>query len=123
LEINRSESHSVNLPERFQGTGGKTGGTESKKKKIQRKDTAFQSLVEKVYAAVAGQSKPKEEALGTQSGQPGATRALPNSQLAALAGLLEKLVEEGARVDLYRIGGDLVLELDDLLPIVEAGTY
>ena len=69
------------------------------------------------------QSKPKEEALGTQSGQPGATRALPNSQLAALAGLLEKLVEEGARVDLYRIGGDLVLELDDLLPIVEAGTY
>ena len=48
---------------------------------------------------------------------------MPNSQLAALAGLLEKLVEEGARVDLYRIGGDLVLELDDLLPIVEAGTY
>jgi hypothetical protein len=121
LEINRSESHSVNLPERFQGTGGKTGGTESKKKKIQRKDTAFQSLVEKVYAAVAGQSKPKEEALGTQPGQPGATRALPNSQLAALAGLLEKLVGEGGRVDLYRMGGDLVLELDDLLPIVEAG--
>jgi CBS domain-containing protein len=30
-------------------------------------------------------------------------------------------VEEGGRVDLYRISGDLVLELDDLLPIVEAG--
>ena len=87
----------------------------------QRKDTAFQGLVDKVYAAVAGQSKPKEEALGTQPGQPGVTRALPNSQLAAVAGLLEKLVEEGGRVDLYRMGGDLVLELDDLLPIVEAG--
>ncbi len=87
----------------------------------QRKDTAFQSLVDKVYAAVAGQSKPKEEALGTQPGQPGATRPLPNSQLNALAGLLEKLVDEGGRVDLYRMGGDLVLELDDLLPIVEAG--
>jgi len=87
----------------------------------QRKDTAFQSLVDKVYAAVAGQSKPKDEALGTQPGQPGATRALPNSQLAALAGLLEKLVEEGGRVDLYRISGALVLELDDLLPIVETG--
>ena len=86
-----------------------------------RKDTAFQNLVDNVYAAVAGQSKPKEEALGTQPGQPGATRPLPNAQLNALAGLLEKLVEEGGRVDLYRMGGDLILELDDLLPIVEAG--
>src|SRR5215475_8516770 len=30
-----------------------------------RKDAAFQALVDKVYAAVAGHSKPKEEALGT----------------------------------------------------------
>jgi NitT/TauT family transport system ATP-binding protein len=87
----------------------------------QRKDTAFQNLVDKVYAAVAGQSKPKEEALGTQPGQPGVTRPLPKAQLSALAGLLEKLEEEGGRVDLYRMGGDLVLDLDDLLPIVEAG--
>ena len=34
---------------------------------------------------------------------------------------MEKLEGEGGRVDLYRMGGDLVLELDDLLPIVEAG--
>jgi NitT/TauT family transport system ATP-binding protein len=87
----------------------------------QRKDTAFQSLVDKVYAAVAGQSKPNEEALGTRPGQPGATRPLPNSQLSAVAGLVEKLEAEGGRVDLYRMGGDLVLELDDLLPIVETG--
>jgi CBS domain-containing protein len=86
-----------------------------------RKDTAFQNLVDNVYAAVAGPFKSKEEALGTQPGQPGATLPLPNAQLNALAGLLEKLVEEGGRVDLYRMGGDLVLELDDLLPIVEAG--
>jgi CBS domain-containing protein len=87
----------------------------------QRKDTAFQALVDRVYGVVAGQSKQKAEALGTQPGQPGVTRALPNAQLSALAGLLEKLMEEGGRVDLYRISGDLVLELDDLLPIVEAG--
>ncbi|HWO43288.1 MAG TPA: ATP-binding cassette domain-containing protein [Candidatus Eisenbacteria bacterium] len=87
----------------------------------QRKDAAFQALVDRVYAAVAGRSKPKDEAMGTQPGQPGETRALPNAQLSALAGLLEKVVEEGGRVDLYRISGDLVLELDDLLPIVEAG--
>ncbi len=87
----------------------------------QRKDTAFQGLVDKVYGAVAGQSKPKDEALGTRPGQPGATRPLPNSQLNAVAGLVEKLENEGGRVDLYRMGGELVLELDDLLPIVEAG--
>ncbi|HEY7168868.1 MAG TPA: AAA-associated domain-containing protein, partial [Candidatus Binatia bacterium] len=86
----------------------------------QRKDTAFQGLVDKVYAAVAGQSRPKEETLGTQPGQPGVTRALPHAQLSAVAGLLEKLLEEGGGVDLYRMGRDLVLELDDLLPIVEA---
>ena len=34
----------------------------------QRKDTAFQGLVDKVYAAVAGQSRPKEETLGTPPG-------------------------------------------------------
>ena len=76
----------------------------------QRKDTAFQGLVDKVYAAVAGQSKPKEETLGTQPGQPGVTGTLPHAQPSAVAGLLEKLVEEGGRVDLYRMGGDLVLE-------------
>lgn len=86
----------------------------------QRKDTAFQRIVDNVYAAVAGQSKAKEEALGTQPGQPGVTRRLPNAPLPALAGLLEKIGEEGGRVDLSGVSRDLVLELDDLLPIVEA---
>lgn len=86
----------------------------------QRKDTAFGNIVDKVYAAVAGPSKSKEGTLGTQPGQPGTTLALPKSQLSVVAGLVEKLVQEGGRVDLYRMGGDLVLELDDLLPVVES---
>jgi NitT/TauT family transport system ATP-binding protein len=48
-------------------------------------------------------------------------RGLPGARLNALAGLLEKLAEEGGRADLYRLSGDLLLELDDLLPLVEAG--
>jgi CBS domain-containing protein len=52
--------------------------------------------------------------------QPGAPRLLPEAQLGRVAGLVEKLVEEDGRVDLARMGSDLVLELDDLLPIVEA---
>src|SRR5689334_73349 len=78
----------------------------------QRKDTAFGNIVDKVYAAVAGQAKLEV--------QPGMPHALPRAQLGMVAGLLEKLVEEGGRVDLARMGSDLVLELDDLLPIVEA---
>jgi len=85
------------------------------------KDTAFHSIVDRVYATVAGQIKSEPERLGTAPGQPGATRPLPHARLGALAGLLEKLALEGGRIDLYRMGGELVLELDDLLPIVEAG--
>ncbi len=86
-----------------------------------RKDTAFQSLVDKVYAAVAGQTKPEAEALGTAPGQPGMTRQLPRARLNALAGLLEKLAEDNGRADLYRVSGELKMQLDNLLPIVEAG--
>lgn len=87
----------------------------------QRKDTAFQAIVDKVYAAVAGQTKPEPETLGTAPGQAGITRTLPSARLNALAGLLEKLAADDSRADLYRISGELKLELDDLLPIVEAG--
>ncbi|MBL8058618.1 MAG: AAA-associated domain-containing protein [Anaerolineales bacterium] len=86
-----------------------------------RKDTAFQALVDKVYAAVAGQTEPEAAALGTAPGQPGRTQPLPLARLNALAGLTEKLAEEGGRADLYRLSDDLVMELDDLLPVVEAG--
>ena len=84
-----------------------------------RKDTAFQALVDKVYAAVAGRTVPAADASATSPGQPG--QKLPTARLNALAGLLEKLSAEGGHADLYRVSGDLVLELDDLLPLVEAG--
>ncbi len=86
-----------------------------------RKDSAFQAMVDKVYTAVAGETKSEKETLGTAPGQPGEKRMLPDVRLEALAGLLERLSEENGRLDLYRMGGELTLELDDLLPIVEAG--
>lgn len=86
-----------------------------------RKDTAFQALVDRVYAAVAGHTGSESEELGTAPGQAGVTRPLPDARLNALAGLLEQLSDEGGRADLYRISDDLKLELDDLLPVVEGG--
>ncbi len=86
----------------------------------QRKDTAAQAVVDKVYVAVAGKTQSEAEELGNRLGQ-GRLRALPRARLNALAGLLEKLVGEGGRTDLYRLGSELVMELDDMLPVVEAG--
>jgi NitT/TauT family transport system ATP-binding protein len=47
---------------------------------------------------------------------------LPHARRGAIAGLLELLNDRGGRDDLYRIGDDLKMELDDLLPIVEAAS-
>lgn len=79
-----------------------------------RKDTVFQAIEDKVYAAVAGKTEEEIPA-------PGLKNKLPRASLDALAGLVERLAAEGGRVDLYRLSADLVLELDDLLPIVETG--
>jgi len=81
-----------------------------------RKDIAFQAQVDKVYAAVTGKTKAEP-----QAGEGERRKKLPDARLNALAGLVEKLVEDGGRTDLYRLAGQLSLELDDLLPIVETG--
>jgi NitT/TauT family transport system ATP-binding protein len=80
----------------------------------QRKDTMFQAEVDKVYAAVTG----RLEALAEVGGY---RKKLPRARLNALAGLVEKVAAEGGRADLYLLSSELVLELDDLLPVVEAG--
>jgi NitT/TauT family transport system ATP-binding protein len=87
----------------------------------QRKDTAFQALVDKVYASVAGKTEVESEPSGGVEAQAGLSYPLPRARLNALAGLVEKVSQEGGRADLYRLSDDLVMELDDLLPVVEAG--
>jgi NitT/TauT family transport system ATP-binding protein len=79
-----------------------------------RSDTAFQAQVDKVYAAVA-------EKIEVSVSEAAHVKRLPFARLNALAGLVEKLAAEGGHADLYRLSRELLLELDDLLPIVEAG--
>jgi NitT/TauT family transport system ATP-binding protein len=45
---------------------------------------------------------------------------LPHAPIAMVFGLLEHLGETSGREDLYKLGGPLGLELDDLLPVTEA---
>ncbi len=82
-----------------------------------RKDTLFQALTDRVYAAVAGKTRVDAEAGPTAV--PG--RRLPQARPNAVAGMVEKLQEDGGQADLYRFAGELTLPLDELLPIVEAG--
>src|SRR5947208_445117 len=79
-----------------------------------RKDTAFMATLDKVYALVSGPSKPEAGAAGGAPGQPLPTKRLPSARINGLAGLMEKVAEEGGRADLHRIGSGLHLELDDL---------
>jgi NitT/TauT family transport system ATP-binding protein len=80
-----------------------------------RKDTAFQAIVDKVYAAVAGRTPPEAETL-----KPG-MRRLPAARLNALAGFVDTVAAEGGTADLHRLSGELRMGLDVLLPVVEAG--
>ena len=49
-----------------------------------------------------------------------ALQVLPHSRPGAVGGLLELLNDRGGKEDLYRVAEELLLELDALLPIVEA---
>ena len=49
-----------------------------------------------------------------------ALQVLPHSRPGAVGGLLELLNDRGGKEDLYRVAEDLLMELDDLLPIVES---
>ncbi len=85
-----------------------------------RQDTAFQALADHVYAVVTGRTGTEAEVLGAAPGAPGATRKLPAARLEAIAGLVEKLAADGDRADLPRLAGEFGMELDDLMPLVEA---
>ena len=45
---------------------------------------------------------------------------LPHARPGGIAGLLELLKDRGGKEDLYHVAEDLLMEVDDLLPILEA---
>ena len=47
-------------------------------------------------------------------------RMLPHARPGSIAGLAEVLNDRGGKEDLYRIAEELLMEVDDLLPIIEA---
>lgn len=56
------------------------------------------------------------------AGRPGKLQTLPHARPGGIAGLLELLADRGGREDLYHLAEQLLMEVDDLLPILEAAT-
>jgi NitT/TauT family transport system ATP-binding protein len=91
-----------------------------------RKTPQFQALVDQVYkiltnpdlsyetdaapATTVSQTQPEPQTIKYQS--------LPQVRIGAIAGFLE-LLEDRQEKDLYRLGQELLLEVDEILPIVE----
>lgn len=88
-----------------------------------RKHPSFQALVDQVYTIITNPDLDKIETPATPSVEAAIPQpkyqSLPAVRIGSIAGLLE-LLEDRQEKDLYRLAQELQLEVDDILPIVEA---
>jgi NitT/TauT family transport system ATP-binding protein len=88
----------------------------------ERNRAEFVLYVDYIYKVM---TKPEREfappAAGAQSTKP-AYQMLPHARPGGIAGLLEILNDRGGEDDLYHVAEELLMEVDDLLPIVDAAT-
>ncbi len=83
-----------------------------------RKSEPFTRLVDELYSIMTQQKEVR--AILQEPAQ--ATRkitTIPNVTAGAVTGFIELIDDLGGKVDLYKIGETLLLDLEDLLPIVE----
>jgi NitT/TauT family transport system ATP-binding protein len=86
-----------------------------------RKSPVFLLYVDYIYKVM---TQPQLE-LAPPTAEPKPKREyqmLPHARVGSMGGLLGLLLERGGEEDLYHVAEELLLEIDDLLPIVEATT-
>jgi NitT/TauT family transport system ATP-binding protein len=85
-----------------------------------RKSAAFLLYVDYIYKVI---TQPQLEVAPPTAPVRGGPRLvpqmLPHSRPGSVGGLLELLIDRGGEEDMYHIAEDLLLEIDDLLPIIE----
>jgi NitT/TauT family transport system ATP-binding protein len=90
----------------------------------QRRHPAFDSLVDQIYGIMTGHEAEdvrSQAAVAEAVLSASATEVpLPAATVGGLAGLLEILAAMGGQADLPQLASDLVFEIDDLLPLVDA---
>ena len=92
-----------------------------------RKSPRFVEFVDYIYKVM---TQPDLEHTLPETGDRRATprapkqkyQMLPHARPGGIAGLLELLYDHEGRLDLYRLSEQLAMDVDDLLPIVEAST-
>jgi NitT/TauT family transport system ATP-binding protein len=90
-----------------------------------RKSRRFLELVDHIYKVL---TQPDVEHAPPAGGRYPAARGtityqmLPHARPGGIAGLLEILIDRGGKEDLYTLADELVMEVSDLLPIIEACT-
>src|SRR5579875_1312122 len=88
-----------------------------------RKSPEFIALVDQVYKIVTGWDEVEPAAAAPAEPRDGGDAArlkpLPTGHLSMLTGLLELVADRGGRDDLYHLGSELLLEVDDLLPVTD----
>jgi len=87
----------------------------------QRNSAEFLLYVDYIYKLM---TEPDREAEPPAPGRPAKPpyRMLPHARPGGIGGLLELLNDRGGKEDLYHVAEELRMEVDDLLPIVEAAT-
>ena len=92
-----------------------------------RKSQGFTELVDYIYKVLTRPDVAPSDAPDHQHPGPRVRdqrqmkyQMLPHARPGGVAGLLELLLDKGGRDDIYRLADDLVFEIDDLLPIVDA---
>ena len=87
-----------------------------------RKSAAFLLYVDYIYKVMTQPDLTLPPPTGFEKQAKPAPQALPHARPGGITGLLELLLDRGGGEDLYHVAEDLHLEVDDLLPIVEATT-
>ncbi len=101
-----------------------------------RKSARFVELVDYIYKVMTEpdveHAPPDPESTGEIALPPGGLKKgqaplrlskyqmLPHARVGGIAGLLELLHDRGGKEDLFRLSEDLVMDVEDLLPILEA---
>ncbi|WP_297636673.1 nitrate/sulfonate/bicarbonate ABC transporter ATP-binding protein [uncultured Clostridium sp.] len=88
-----------------------------------RKSPEFERIVDKVYKLLI-EGKLEEQEVVTAAEvdtkePPKKPVAIPYSHVGVMEGLLELIDDNGGKMDIYQLGGDLLLEIDDLFPNIE----
>ncbi|WP_053961044.1 ABC transporter ATP-binding protein [Sulfobacillus thermosulfidooxidans] len=91
-----------------------------------RKSLEFIDLVDYVYKVVTGRdddkradTESKDHTAHSVMTDRATLQPIPYGHLSMLSGLLELVADRGGQDDLYHLGSELFLEVDDLLPVTE----